>query len=211
MPANRRMTALMLSAAVAVPVLYFGVQLVAAPWYAGYSFANDTASMLGTAASAHPEIFNTGAILVGIAGIIGAAGLFVGLSRVAALWLRTLIAIGVLANGVLSVKAGMFPMPDPRHASWQFLMFPILITPLLMLVGAWRVSMWLRLYLLINAVCLLLMVPMMMHRMAPLWPEGAMQRLFALVAMAPIGVVAFALLCKKQTPERSLIESRVNA
>lgn len=80
-------------------------------------------------------------------------------------------------------------------------MFPILITPLLMLLGAWRVSLWLRIYLMLDVAGLLLTVPMMMHRMAPLWPEGTMQRLFALVMMVPIGGVAFVLLCKQQTLE----------
>ena len=63
MPDIHKLTKLMLCAAVAVPLLYFGVQLIAAPCYPGYSFATDTASMLGTAASRHPGIFNDGAIL----------------------------------------------------------------------------------------------------------------------------------------------------
>jgi hypothetical protein len=50
-----------------------------------------------------------------------------------------------------------------------------------------------------------------MHRMAPIWPEGAMQRLFAFVAMAPIGVVAFVALQKRQSWERPLIQNRINA
>lgn len=198
MPANHKLTSLMLSAAVAVPLLYFAIQLIAAPSYPGYSFSTDTASMLGTAASRHPGIFNNGAILDGIAGIIGAVGLFFGLSGQSANWLRALVAIGVLSGGALSLKAGLFPMPDPRHASWQFLLFPILITPLLMLVATWRTSIWLRIYLVVNCACLLLMIPMMMHRMAPIWPEGTMQRLFAFVVMVPIGAVALALLRKSQ-------------
>jgi hypothetical membrane protein len=211
MPGNHKLTRLMLCAAVAVPLLYFGVQLIAAPYYPGYSFATDTASMLGTAASRHPGIFNNGAILDGIAGFFGAAGLFLGLSSVATRWLRALIAIGVFCNGILSFKAGLFPMPDPRHASWQFLLFPILITPLLMLAAMWRASVWLRVYLLIDVACLLLTLPMMMHRMAPIWPEGEMQRLFAFVGMVPIGVVAFVVLRKRQSWERPLIQNRINA
>jgi hypothetical membrane protein len=211
MPHNQRLTTLMLSAAVAVPLLYFGVQLIALPWYPGYSFATDTASMLGTAASLHPGIFNNGAILDGIAGVFGAAGLFLGLSSVAGKSLRILVAIGVFSNGVMSLKAGLFPMPDPRHASWQFLLFPVLITPLLLLVATWRISAWLRIYLIVNVACLLLLIPMMMHRMAPIWPQGTMQRLFAFVVMVPIGVVALVLLQKKRSSEPSLIRNRMNA
>lgn len=211
MPGDQRPTKLMLGAAVAAPLLYFGVQFIAAPWYPGYSFSTDTASMLGTAASLHPGIFNNGAILDGIAAFFGAAGLFFGLSSLAGNWLRSLVAVGVFANGVLSLKAGLFPMPDPRHASWQFLLFPILITPLLLLAATWRVSMALRIYLMADVVCLLLVIPMMMHRMAPIWPEGTMQRLFAVIAMAPIGVVALVLLLKGQSSERRMRQSHMKA
>lgn len=193
MPDNRPQTTLMLWAAVAMPLLYFGVQLIAAPFYPGYHFATDTASMLGTSASLHPGIFNIGAILTGIAGLAGAFGLFLGLRRAAPSWLRILIAIGVLSNGVMSLKAGLFPMPDPRHATWQFLLFPVLITPLLLLGATWRLT-WLRIYLLLNIIWLLCLIPFMMHRMAPIFPEGVMQRLFALVIFVPVGVVAYALL-----------------
>jgi len=57
----------------------------------------------------------------------------------------------------------------------------------------------------------LLTLPMMMHRMAPIWPEGAMQRLFAFVVMLPIGVVAFVVLRNRQSWERPLVQDRVNA
>ena len=206
MPANRRSTTLMLGAAFAMPLLYFGVQLIAAPFYPGYHFATDTASMLGTSASHHPQIFNTGAILSGIAGLAGAFGLFGGLNGATALWLRILIAIGVLSNGVLALKAGLFPMPDPRHATWQFLLFPILITPLLLLVATWRAFIWLRIYLLLDIVCLLFMLPSMMHRVPPMLPEGTMQRLFAFVNFVPIVLVAVALLRRPAFPEGSRLE-----
>ncbi len=211
MPANQRSTSLLLLAAVAVPLVYFGVQLIAAPWYPGYSFANDTASMLGTTASLHPGVFNNGAILDGIAGFFGAAGLFLGLSGLAGKWLRALVALGVLSGAVLSLKAGLFPMPDPRHASWQFLLLPILLTPPLLLAATWRISTGLRIYLSADMACLLLMIPMMMHRMAPIWPEGTTQRVFALVAMLPIGVVALVLLRRRHSAERLPMQNRVHA
>ena len=66
-------------------------------------------------------------------------------------------------------------------------------------------------YLLVAIVCLLFTLPMMMHRMASIWPEGAMQRLFAFVAMVPIGIVAFVVLRKRQSWERALIQNRINA
>ena len=177
-----------------MPVIYFGTQLVAAPFYPQYSFSRDTASMLGTTDSYHPWIFNLGAMLTGAAGLVGALGLFRALRTVTWTALAALVALCVVANGVLSLKAGMFPMPDPRHASWQFLMPPILAAPLLLLVALWRQGVALRTYLLCNCVALMLMVPLMMHRMAAVFAEGTTQRLFALVVFVPVGVAAYALV-----------------
>jgi hypothetical membrane protein len=176
-----------------MPAIYFGVQLIAAPFYPGYSFANDTASMLGTTDSHQSWIFNIGAMLTGVAGLVGAFGLFRALRAVTRTSLAALVALCVVANGILSLKAGMFPMPDPRHASWQFLMFPILLAPLLLIIALWRKSMALRIYLLCNLVALLFLLPFMLHRMAPLFAEGTMQRLFALAVFVPVGVAGYAL------------------
>jgi hypothetical protein len=37
-------------------------------------------------------------------------------------------------------------------------------------------------------------VPLMMHRMAPVFAEGTMQRLFALAVFVPVGVAGYALV-----------------
>lgn len=215
MPDHRPRKTPMLWAVVAMPLLYFGIQLIAAPFYPGYHFSTDTASMLGTPVSRYPEIFNTGAILTGIAALVGACGLFLGLRRAAPRWLCIVITIGVLSNGVMSVKAGLYPMPDPRHATWQFLLFPFLITPLLLLGATWR-AVWLRIYLLLDVFCLLCLMPFMLHRVAPILPEGTMQRLFALVTFVPVGVVALALLqrrtfCDSPTLNRSPAHPAANS
>ena len=180
--------------AIAMPFLYFAAQLIAAPFYPGYSFANDTASMLGTSVSRQPWIFNLGAMLTGVAGIAGSFGLFHALRKASGTLLALLAAICVVANGVLSLKAGLFPMPDPRHASWQILMFPTLAAPVLLLIAFWREGIAVRVYLLCNALALLLLIPFMMHRIAPLFAEGTMQRLFALVVFVPVGVAGLALV-----------------
>jgi hypothetical membrane protein len=99
---NHKLMRLMLCAAVAVPLPYFGVQLIAAACYPGYSFATDSASMLGTAASRHPGIFNNGAILDGVAGCLGAAGLFLGLSSVASQWLLALRRVAGEGAGIFN-------------------------------------------------------------------------------------------------------------
>lgn len=150
--------------------------------------------MLGTATSRQPWIFNLGAVLTGVAGLIGAFGLVRALRTITWTVLALLVGLCVVANGVLSLKAGLFPMPDPRHASWQFLIFPIIAAPVLLLIALWRHSMVLRTYFVCNTVALLLMVPMMMHRMAPVFAEGTMQRLYALTVFVPVGVAGYALV-----------------
>jgi hypothetical membrane protein len=192
--AVRQTSAWALCAAIAMPAIYFATQLVAAPFYPGYSFARDTASMLGTTDSHQPWIFNLGAMLTGLAGLAGAFGLFRALRAVTWTTLAALVALCVVANGVLSLKAGMFPMPDPRHASWQLLMFPILLAPLLLLIALWRQGTALRVYLLCNLVALLATLPFMFHKVAPVFAEGTMQRIFAVVVFVPVGVAGYALL-----------------
>ena len=48
-----------LQAGIAVPVLYYGVQLLAAPFYPGYSFITNVASDLGSPTSTVPAIFKS--------------------------------------------------------------------------------------------------------------------------------------------------------
>lgn len=192
--AFRQATICGLYAAIASPLFTLSTQPVAAPFYPQYSFTQDTASMLGTTESHHPLIFNLGAMLTGAAALVGAFALFGALRTVTWKTLAALVALSLVANGVLSVKAGMFPMPDPRHASWQFLMPAILATPLLLLVALWRQGVGLRAYLLCNIVALMLMVPLMLHRMAPLFAEGTTQRLSAVVVFVPVGVAGYALV-----------------
>ena len=81
-----------------MPVIYFGTQLIAAPFYPGYSFAQNTASMLGTTTSRQPWIFNLGAMLTGVAGLIGAFGLFRALRTVTWTALALLVGLSVVAN-----------------------------------------------------------------------------------------------------------------
>jgi len=184
---------LCLIAAVAMPLFYFGSQLAAAPFYPGYSFSRDTASMLGTSFSQHPWIFNVGAILTGTAALLGAIGLhgaFVATTNVVIAWL---IGLSVAATGVMSIKAGLFPLPDSRHASWGFLVFFTIATPLLLLIGVWKRpnTNGLRLYLAASIALIVALFPFlsgMAH--TTLLQPGVFQRLFALATFLPVGIVA---------------------
>ena len=180
--------------AMVMPVLYFGTQVAAAPFYPEYSFSRDSASMLGTRLSLHPWIFNLGAILTGVAGLAGAIGLVLAFRTATHAVLVWLIGLSVVATGVMSIKAGIFPMPDPRHASWGFLVYLTIITPLLLLIGLWkqRDASGVRIYLVASIALILLLFPFMFGMASVAWLEpGALQRLFAMATFVPVGVVGY--------------------
>jgi hypothetical membrane protein len=194
-------------AALLVPILYFGAQLAAAPFFPGYSFVRDSASMLGTTDSHHPWIFNLGAILTGCAALCGALGLTLAFRRRTNLLLAALIGLSVAATGVLSIKAGMFPMPDPRHASWSFLSWLTIASPLLFLLGLWgrRGATTIRIYLGASVALTLCLVPFLMGRAGTeMLQPGALQRLLAFAVFVPVGVVGFYVNGSTQ-PKRNLL------
>src|SRR5688500_4423179 len=90
---KRRLVLLVLAAGIAVPFLYYGAQLLAAPYFPGFSVLVHSASMLGSDLSTRPWILNTGAILTGVAGSIAAYGFFHGLRSIGThpvlVWLTT--------------------------------------------------------------------------------------------------------------------------
>jgi hypothetical membrane protein len=61
---------------VAVPFLYLGIQIIAAPFFPGYSFLSMEASLLGSDLAIYPAIFNIGAIITGIVTIIARLDFF---------------------------------------------------------------------------------------------------------------------------------------
>ena len=181
--------------AAAVPILYFGTQFVAAPFYSGYSFSRHIASMLGTRGSQYPWIFNGGMIIVGFAAFLGAIGLYRSFRPLTHPLVSWLIGFSVVFTGFMSIKAGLFPLPDPRHASWgTFQVYDMIFTVLLMLIGLWRQGngIWLRTYLLLSLTFALLTIPLIFQwTSVPLLKFGAIQRIAALSAMVPIGVVGY--------------------
>lgn len=185
---KRSLTGFCLLAAAATPILSLVTQIAAAPFYPGYSFRLQSVSMLGTHFSRHPWVFNAGEILTGFAALAAALGLYLSFRRKTNIVVSVLIVFSVACIGVLTVKAGLFPMPDPRHNSWGFLFMFTIIPPHLMLIGLWKQprSLGLRAYLIVSIVFLLLLVPMTS------WlGRGTLQRLIAVGALLPVGVVGF--------------------
>jgi hypothetical membrane protein len=183
---------------VAVPLLYYGVQVVAAPFFSGFSFLSTTASELGSDSSTRPWIFNAGAILVGISALVAAAGFaraFLDLG--AHPFLAWLTSIDVAATGLSSLWAGIFPLPDPRHGGHPAMLFAMLLLPFIMATTLWTLgaSRLLIGYFVATIGLLLVMLPVMMgttgldtHNY-----QGLLQRIFALTVFPPVGVGAYAL------------------
>jgi hypothetical membrane protein len=185
---NRSLTSVCLLAAAAMPIVYFGTQIAAAPFYPGYSFSQQSASMLGTHFSRHPWIFNVGSMLTGFAALGAALGLYRLFRRKSHFLLSLLIGLSVACTGVVCIKGGVFPLPDPRHSSWNFLLNYTIITPHLMLIGLWKRShsSGLRTYLICSVTFLLLLAPLT-SRLG----RGTLQRLIALGTLVPVGVIGF--------------------
>jgi hypothetical membrane protein len=196
---NNPFTKICLIAAMLMPILYFGAQVVAAPFYPGYSFSRDVASLLGSSASLKPWIFNSTIILSGVAALIGAIGLTLAFRATTHVVLAGIIGLCALANGVMCIMGGIFPMPDPRHGGWAFLLLLTMIAPLLFLIGLWkrRDARGLRIYLLASNALLLLLMPFLFGSVSLSWLQGGtFQRLFAIAVLVPVGVVAYFFLRK---------------
>lgn len=191
---NRFLTSLCLLAAAAMPIIYFGTQVVAASFYPGYSFSQQSESMLGTRFSRHPGIFNAGLMLAGIAAIVGALGLYRSFRAKNHIVPSLVIGLAVACTGVLCLRSGIFPMPDPRHNSWGFLHYVTIVTPFLMLVGLLRQShsSGLRAYLVSCMTFLVLLGLLISHRGPISWlARGTLQRLISVATLVPVGVVGF--------------------
>jgi hypothetical membrane protein len=197
-PRSDDITLASLGFAIAVPLLYYGVQLVAAPFFPDFSVLGTTASELGSDRSTRPWIFNAGAILTGIAALVGSIGLLRALRRLGAHpivgWLALLVVAG---TGLSSLWAGIFPMPDPRHGGHPSLLIAMLAVPFVLAFALWRlgVSGATNAYHVATIVLLLVMFPIMMgmtgidmHTYG-----GLLQRIFALTVFVPIGVGAYEL------------------
>jgi hypothetical membrane protein len=187
-----------LASGILVPILYFGTQLLAAPFFPDYNFLSMVASLLGSDLAPYPAIFNGGAIITGIVTIIASVGFLLAFQRLginpAMAWLTSL---AVLLNGLGSLWAGFFPMPDPRHGANPFtagiFLFPILLTfALWNQRRAWPV----KIYLIITNLLFIALIPIMsgVSGINTQAYQGLLQRIAALIFFVPISVGSYFLL-----------------
>jgi hypothetical membrane protein len=211
---NKNAIRLALGMGVAVPLLYFGIQIAAAPFFPGYSFLARDASTLGSNGSNLPAVFNIGCLVVGMVTFIASWGFFRAFRllevRAAGAWLATL---ALVASGLAHVNAGLFPLPDPRHTG-GVLALAGAGTFLLPFVLPW--ALWKPLgrapiarYFLINIVAIVALIPVMsglIQRFSIMagidmpWfqtflnnYQGLLQRVAAVMVFGPIAVSAWYL------------------
>jgi hypothetical membrane protein len=207
-------TTLALRMGIAIPFLYFGVQVAAAPFYPGYSFLTRDASTLGSPGSNLPAVFNVGAICVGSLLLIAAWGF---LRAFRFLGVRNFIAwptiLAIVSTGLGSINAGLFPLPDPRHTESVLALCGagVFLLPFLLPLAIWKLLDRGRVaaYFVTNIIALFALFPIMsglVQRFGIKWGvdmlryqtllnnyHGLLQRFFALIVFVPIGVSALFL------------------
>lgn len=195
MPSRRdRILSLLLGAGVAVPFAYYGLQSAAAPFVPGFSIVVTTASDLGAVGSPVAPLFNAGVRLMAIAALLAAVAAFGALRRIGHGLFASLGVAALLASlGLQTLHAGLYPMPDPRHAGPAFLLPGVLLLPLAGTWLAWRhrASASVRATMLGSVLLLLVMVPVMSGATGldtSAW-RGALQRVLSLTVFPAFGVL----------------------
>lgn len=184
----------LLVAAVLVPVVYFGAQVLAAPYFPNYNLLTTSASDLGSDLSSRPGILNTGALLTGVLALLGSVGLAGSLPRVGAGKLAACaLALCVASAGVASLWAGWHPLPSPRHDPGA-LGIGMFVAPFAAVWVAWRMSAAgrLRWVLSLNAVAFIALAAIMfgVGRIDLSACGGLMQKLIAVTSFSPSAVIA---------------------
>ncbi len=187
---------------VLVPVVYFGAQLIAAPFYPDYSFLVNSASQLGSDASTFPALLNGGAMLSSVLRLLSAYGIGAGLQAAGAKpWFAWLCAACGVSVGDAAIWAGLHPMPDPQHnpgaiGIGMFLGPPTLFTAFLNVRGGRAM----RGYLVFTLAAFGALAPVM-SGITPVDLNrygGRMQRVAALVLYLPLAVIAAWLLRQRR-------------
>ncbi len=197
-PSRDYLTLAALGMGMAVPFLYYGVQIAAAPYFPGYSFMSQAASLLGSDHSTHPSIFNAGVIATGIATLCAAVGFFRALQRLGAnpilTWMTSMALVG---SAISSLLAGYFPLPDPRHVGHPALLVAMISLPFLLAAALWkeRDQRLMKAYLAATIVVLVVMIPIMsgVTNYDTRAYSGLLQRIFAFTVFPPIAVCALFL------------------
>jgi hypothetical protein len=213
--ANEGAITVALGMGIAVPFLYFGIQVAAAPFFPGYNFLARDASTLGSNGSSLPALFNIGSLVVGIATFVASWGFFRSLRvlgvRSALAWPAT---VALISSGLANVNACLFPLPDPRHTDGLLAVAGAgtFLLPFLLPLALWKLLSRgpLAAYFVANLVALVALIPIMsgliqrfsiMAGIQMPWYQaflnnyqGLLQRIAAVIVFGPIAASARYLL-----------------
>ena len=188
---------------VIVPLLYFGAQFAAIPFYPGYDIVRQSASELGSDRSTRPQVLNIGATITGIAAIIASFGLLYGLKQAGTPRpLAWLVCLAVISTGAAAIWAGYYSLPDPRHNP-RAIGAGAFLLPLLFAAALWKPARGsaVKVYLIANLLLFIALIPVMSGALMPIDAfRGILQRVAAAVLYVPIGVVSAFLLSREPSP-----------
>ena len=215
---THRLTFAALALAIATPLLYFGIQLVVAPFYPQYSFLTMDASTLGSTYSPVSSLFNTGLIATGVATCLAAFGFYMSLRYLGiGRFLSWLVCLAIAQNGLATIWAGVFVLPDSRHNTGILGVVGLLVLPPLLIIALWnRLDAGaMKSYLVITCLLILLLIPVMSGATGidtrPY--AGLLQRFVALVLFFPLAVAAcyFARRVRKSDSWMGLQKAHIDA
>lgn len=188
---------ILLTAGIAVPILYYANLLVSSLFYPGYSHITQYASELGGPDATWPAIFNTTVVLLGICGIAAGFGYTFALRRLTGKTALPVLA-GLLLGlfGVAMVMGGLFPMPDERHGAYGLGM-AVQLAPLFLWLALRKYEglRGLKVFLLVTFVVSLAMFAIMMGvgQMVTRANVGLFQRMYSLTSFPWIGIASYYL------------------
>ncbi len=212
MPANTgspTVARTLLIAGVLVAPMYYLLQAAAAPFFPDFSWWATTASELGSDLSPVADAFNVGVIAQGALTLLAALGVGLALRRLGhRAVVAAAVALVVACNGVQTLWAGAFPMPDPRHGGHPAFIVGMLLLPPTCLWITWRHSRSrpLRGLAAVAVLWMLILVPMMSGAVAldTHGLRGALQRVFTLSVFPPILIACVVLRARlRAAPSRA--------
>lgn len=179
-----------------IPVLYFGLQAVFAPFYPGYSIWTTTASDLGAAQSPVGAVVSALVLGLGLVMTLAALTLSVRLRALGLpLWLACLPALALFSGALITFSAGLYPQPHPNHSGGA-LGAGFIALPLVFLLSLWTIAgRGLRAYLVANLLAFAALA-LVMAGIVPLADAGLgglVQKLLALTVFVPPAVTALGL------------------
>lgn len=184
-------------AGILIPVVYFGLLIIAPLIYPGFSYVTNYASEMGSADARYPAVFNAGIMLCGVAGLLASFGFFHAIRRLGGNpLLAALAGLTLFLFGIATFMGGRFPMPDERHGAYG-LGLAFQLSPLLVALALWRVRSLrgLCIFLLVTFVVMTFVIAVMMGigGLVTRANVGLWQRGNALAGFPWLGIAAWRL------------------